>query len=188
LEDDTLVVFTSDNGGQLSVGANNGPLRDGKQSMYEGGLKVPACVVWPGRIDAGTRSAQRVLTMDLFPTLCMAAGAPLEHRIEGRSFLPALRGESQSWDDRLMFFHRREGGERYEGLTINAVRRGPWKLLQNSPFAPRELYHLGRDPAEQVDLSQSERQKFRELSAAVRLQIQRGGAVPWQPPERAYAE
>jgi arylsulfatase A-like enzyme len=188
LEDDTLVVFTSDNGGQLSVGANNGPLRDGKQSVYEGGLKVPACVVWPGRIEAGTRCAQPVLTMDLYPTLCAAAGVAWQHRIEGRSFLPALRGESQPWGDRLMFFHRREGGERYGGLTINAVRRGPWKLLQNSPFAPLELYHLEQDPREQLDLSQTERQKFRELSAALRLQVQRGGAVPWQPPERAYAE
>ena len=85
-------------------------------------------------------------------------------------------------EDRDLFFHRREGGERYQGLTIQAVRRGDWKLLQNSPFAPLELYNLAADPEEQMDLAATNRGKFRELSAALRVQIQRGGAVPWQRP------
>jgi len=182
--ENTIVVFTSDNGGQLSVGANNGALRDGKQSMYEGGLKVPACVVWPDRIKASSRSDRMVLTMDLFPTICQAAGVKVEHLIEGKSFLPTLLGETQSEWKRDLFFHRREGNERYGGLTIQAIRRGDWKLLQNSPFAPLELYNLQRDPLEQVNLAEKERKVFRELSRALRVQLQRGGAVPWQPASR----
>ncbi|MEQ8790965.1 MAG: sulfatase-like hydrolase/transferase [Pirellulaceae bacterium] len=184
LAENTLVVFTSDNGGQIEVGANNGPLRDGKQSMYEGGLKVPGCAVWPTRIEAGGRSELSVLTMDLFPTLCAAAGAKFDHAIDGRSFLPTLLGEPVEYEPRDMFFHRREGGERYGGLIINAIRRGDWKLLQNSPFAPQELYNLAHDPREQHDLARENRGKFRELAAALRVQVQRGGAIPWQRPGR----
>jgi len=187
LADDTLVLFSSDNGGQVSVGANNGPWRDGKQSMYEGGLRVPFCAVWPGRIKPNSRSERIALTMDLFPTMCEAAGATFDNTIEGRSILATLLGREQPPEDRDLFFHRREGGDRYGGLTINAIRRGDWKLLQNSPFAPLELYNLQDDPKEENDLAATNHQKFRELSRALRVQIQRGGAVPWQRPERALA-
>jgi arylsulfatase A-like enzyme len=184
LAKNSLVIFTSDNGGQIEVGANNGPLRDGKQSMYEGGLKVPACAVWPGRISPGTQSDLVALTMDLYPTICAAAGAKFDHRIDGRSILSTLLGDKDPYAPRDIYFHRREGNERYGGLVINAVIRGDWKLLQNSPFAPQELYNLKADPQEQRDLAQDNRGKFRELAALLRLQLQRGGAVPWQPPGR----
>jgi arylsulfatase A-like enzyme len=187
LADSTLVIFTSDNGGQSNAGANNGPLRDGKQSMYEGGLKVPFGAVWPGHIAANSRSATFGITMDLFPTICAAAQVSFDHKIDGRSILPTLQGESTTDTPRDLFFHRREGGTRYGGLTINAMRRGPWKLLQNSPFAPLELYNLASDPREEKDLATTQKKKFQELSSALRLQIQRGGAVPWQPASRRNA-
>ena len=79
---------------------------------------------------------------------------------------------------------RREGGNAYGGKTINALRRGNWKLLQDSPFAPLELYNLGEDPQEKTELARREGKVFNELSAALREQIQRGGGVPWQPEER----
>ena len=88
--DNTLIVFTSDNGGHLPSLANNGPTRDGKQSMYEGGLRVPAAIVWPGKIKPGTVSDQVNLTMDIFPTLLEVAGTQPVPSIEGRSFLPTL--------------------------------------------------------------------------------------------------
>ncbi|MEE2990763.1 MAG: sulfatase-like hydrolase/transferase [Planctomycetota bacterium] len=184
LASNTLVIFTSDNGGQLSVKANNGPLRDGKQSMYEGGLKVPACAVWPDKIAPGSHSDRLAITMDLFATICDVAGVSVKHTIEGRSILPTLLGTSQAAEDRDLFFHRREGGERYGGLTIHAIRRGEWKLLQNSPFAPMELYNLTQDPAERNDLANDNRKVYREMLSALRVQIQRGGAVPWQRPAR----
>ncbi len=187
LASNTIVIFTSDNGGQSNVGANNGPLRDGKQSMYEGGLKVPFGAVWPGHITAGTRNDTIALTMDLFPTICAAVRAEFEHPIDGRSILPLLLGQEGAQPERDLFFHRREGGTRYGGLTINAMRRGSWKLLQNSPFAPLELYNLASDPREEKDLATTEPKRFNEMSAALRVQIQRGGAVPWQPTTRRDA-
>lgn len=180
LDKTTLIIFTSDNGGQLNVGANNGPLRDGKQSMYEGGIRVPTCAVWPGKIAAGATSDQRVATMDIFPTLCQAAGIKIEHPIDGVSILPILLGQQDQLEERDLFFHRREGGTRYGGLIINAVIRGQWKLLQNSPFAPQELYQLDSDPDESNNVIQNNKRKFQELADALRAQVQRGGAVPWQ--------
>ena len=182
--DDTLVIFTSDNGGQLNVGAHNGHHRDGKQSMYEGGLKVPTCITWPNRIVAGSRCNEVALTMDLFSTICEAANAKVDHKVDGLSLLPLLLEKQHTLPTRDVFFHRREGGQRYGGLTIQAVRRGHWKLLQNSPFASLELYNLATDPLEQSDLADKEAKHFRQLSAALRLQIQRGGSVPWQRPQR----
>lgn len=179
--ENTLIVFTSDNGGQLNVGANNGPLRDGKQSMYEGGLKVPTLISWPGTVAAGATSEYRAITMDLFPTLVEAAGFAVTHYIEGQSFLPTLRGESQSHEGRDLFFSRREGNPRYGGKTIEAIRRGDWKLLQNSPYAPPELYNLRSDPLEQHNLIASESVMYRELHRALGEHIRLAGAVPWQP-------
>jgi arylsulfatase A-like enzyme len=183
VDERTLVIFTSDNGGQLDVGANNGPWRDGKQSMYEGGLRVSFVARWPGRIPAGSRSDRRALTMDLFPTLCEAAGVKPPAGIDGKTFLPALLGQRQAPYERDLFFTRREGGARYGGRTIDAVIRGDWKLLQDSPWAPLELYNLKSDPGEKENLAEKNKGKFNELSAALRRQIQRGGAVPWQQPE-----
>lgn len=181
----TIVVFTSDNGGQLSVGANNGPLRDGKQSVYEGGLKVPTAVVWPGHVQAGAVSDFRAMSMDILPTAFAAADVkiPEAMKIEGRSFLPSLRGEQQTALRQRMFFCRREGGLRYGGKTIEAVIEGPWKLLQNSPWQPLELYNLNEDPREENNLVEKNRRMLNTLNAALRIQLQRGGQVPWQKPE-----
>ena len=181
----TLVIFSSDNGGQVSVGANNGGLRDGKQSVYEGGLKVPTCASWPGRIEPGSQSDLMALSMDLFPTVCAVARAPVPggaEGIEGRSILPTLLGKPQKELRTDWFFSRREGGARYAGKTIEAMRRGPWKLLQNSPFSSLELYNLASDPKEQTNLAKQNPKIFREMSAALRRQLQRYGEVPWQKP------
>lgn len=176
----TLVVFTSDNGGQLSVGANNGPLRDGKQSVYQGGLKVPAAFVWPGKIEPGSQSTLRAMSMDIFPTVLAASGIECKHTLDAANILPTLLGKTQSELRTHWFFRRREGGTRYAGKTIEAVIQGDWKLLQNSPFQPLELYNLKTDPKENDDLSKKNRKKFNELSAALRKELQRYGTVPWQ--------
>ena len=182
LASNTIVLFSSDNGGQTNVGANNGPLRAGKQSMYEGGLRVPALVRWPGVTQSGQRISTAAMTMDLFPTICELAGAEPPEAIDGRSLAGLLTGADPGDWQRDLYFHRREGGATYGGLVINAVIRDPWKLLQNSPFAPQELYRLDLDPMESRDLSATELPKLNELRAALRLQVQRGGAIPWQRP------
>lgn len=183
LAENTIVVFTSDNGGQLNVGANNGSLRDGKQSVYEGGLKVPTAVVWPERIAKGSKSDVRAMSMDILPTVFEAAGIQVPESIDGRSFLSTLKGKTQPALREHMFFSRREGGLRYGGKTIEAVISGPWKLLQNSPFASLELYHLGDDPVEQKDLARSHPKQVQRLNALMRRQLQLGGQVPWQKPD-----
>ena len=179
----TLTIFVSDNGGQINVGANCGNLRGGKQDMYEGGLKVPASATWPGVIKPGTRSDFSFLTMDLFPTAIEAADGTVPNGIEGRSILPLLTSGRQAPFQRDNFFTRREGNQRYMGDSSWALRRGPWKLLKNRPDGPWELFHLENDPLETTDLSKKESQKFRELTTAMRAQIQRGGTVSWQKPE-----
>jgi len=182
--ENTLIIFTSDNGGQVNVGATNGNLRDGKQSMYEGGLRVPTAFKWPGHIEAGLTTDQRAMTMDIYPTVCALAGIPIEHEIDGISIADTLDGDSLDNYERDLYFHRREGNQRYQGLITNAVIRGDWKLLHNSPFAPLELYNLKTDPLEKVNLAAKHPAKFAELAKSLRIQVQRGGAVPWQPPER----
>ena len=182
--DDTLVVFSSDNGGQLGVGANNGPLRGGKQDLYEGGVRVPQAAAWPGHIAPGTTTDQVTLSMDLFATCCEAAGVSVPAGIDGVSMLATLRGARQQVE-RDLFWTRREGNLRYMGQPVWAVRSGDWKLLQNNPQRPFELYNLAEDPREEVDLREREPARFRELAAKLRRHMQRGGAVPWQPLSRA---
>ncbi len=181
--DNTLIIFSSDNGGHLPSKANNGPLRDGKQSMYEGGLKVPTTMSWPGKIAAGSVSGQMNLSMDIYPTLLEVAGLQPKQPIEGRSFLPLLLGENAPAEERTLYFTRREGGTRYGGQSIYAVRKGDWKLLQNSPYEPYELYNILRDPQEENNLMDEEEEKYQELNKLMMEHIQKGGQLPWQKPE-----
>src|SRR5690606_2969803 len=112
------------NGGVSGYEANNGPWRGDKQHMYEGGLRVPCAVRWPARVAAGSSSERVCVTMDIFPTLCEAAGlTPLEP-IDGVSFLPTLLGQEQEQPPREIYFVRREGGPNYGGKTSTALRRG----------------------------------------------------------------
>ncbi len=183
LAENTLVIFNSDNGGILANGANNGPWRGDKQHMLEGGLRVPASARWPGKIAAGTHTPRRTVTMDLFATACEVAGAPLPPRLDAVSFLPTLLGQTAAEPARDLYFVRREGGPAYGAKTIEALVRGDWKLIQDSPFVPLELYHLKDDPREATNLAAKNPTLARELGAALRLHIQRGGQVPWQEPE-----
>lgn len=180
----TLVVFTSDNGGVLTNGANNGPWRSGKQHMYEGGLRVPCAARWPGQIKPGGSTDRIALTMDWFSTALDVAGVKPSPSmtIDGVSLLPTLRGEPSPDPRPHFYFVRREGGTLYGGKTIEALRQGDWKLLQDSPFAPLELYNLKDDPQEKTDLAAKQRKTFLTLSAELRKQIQRGGETPWQRP------
>jgi arylsulfatase A-like enzyme len=182
LDRNTLIVFTSDNGGQLDVGANCGPLRGGKQDMFEGGIRVPACAVWPGVIPPTTRSEAVTLTMDLYPTLCAAAGVSVPGPVEGVSLLPLFLNPDTHLPERTLFWMRREGGGRYLGQDYLAVRRGNWKLMQNHPFEPFRLYDLSEDPQEEHDLSSTERGVVTQLTALLQQHLQQSATVPWQQP------
>jgi arylsulfatase A-like enzyme len=179
-EQNTLVIFTSDNGGFLRAGANCGNLRGGKEDLYEGGIRVPMFARWPERIPSGTKSERVALAMDVLPTVCEAAKIPVKHTIEGVSILPTLLGQNQSPETRDLFWMRREGGAKYQGQDYYAVRRGQWKLVHNSPFEPLQLFNLTEDPLEQRNLAQQETKVFQDLAAALRAQLQRAGGIPWQ--------
>ncbi len=183
--ENTIIIFTSDNGGHLPSKANNGPLRDGKQSMYEGGLKVPTSISWPGKIKAGSISGGMQLTMDLYPTLLDIVGMKPKNAIEGKSFYTTLLNNNVSkTNDRPFYFTRREGGTRYGGQSIYALRKGDWKLLQNSPYEGYELYNLAKDPLEKNNLINEEPEKYKELNKLLMQHIQQGGQVPWQRPTK----
>lgn len=176
----TLVIYTSDNGGSMDVGAHNGPLRGQKGEMYEGGIRVPTCAMWPGHVPEGHVTDQVALLMDLFPTVCEVAGAPIPHEIEGRSIWQTLQGEQQDFSDRILYWLRREGGQRFLGQCQHALRRGDIKLLHNSPFEALELYDLSSDPLETTNGSQTQIDLFREMSQLFQAEMQKAGCVPWQ--------
>jgi arylsulfatase A-like enzyme len=181
LSGETLVVFTADNGGSLPHAQSNHPWRDGKQSHYDGGLRVPFALRWPDRVQAGSRSDYAGLTFDVFPTFLELAGAEVPADGDAVSLVPLLRGEPMP-AGREMYFVRREGGPRYGGKSYEAIIRQPWKLLQNDPYSPLELYHLQDDPGEARNLIDQAPRIARELQAALRAHIQRGGQVRWQTP------
>lgn len=174
----TLVIYTSDNGGQLNVGATNGDLKGGKGQMYEGGIRVPTCAMWADGIEKGNVCDNVAMLMDLFPTACDIAGASVNHQIEGLSILPTLRGENQNFSDRAMYWVRKDGGPSFLGLNQHAVRRGNIKLLHNSPFEPLELYDLSNDPQETSD--QAKTGAFREMGELLQTEMQQNGSIPWQ--------
>lgn len=182
--DNTIIIFTSDNGGHLPSKANNGPLRDGKQSMYEGGLKVPTAICWPGRIKEGGICDKKLISMDLYPTLLEIVGRKPKNGIEGQSFALDLLGKkNRKASERTFYFTRREGGTTYGGQPIYALRKGDWKLIQNSPYEPYELYNLKKDPLERNNLIGKEPEKYKELNSLLMKHIQLGGKVPWQNPK-----
>lgn len=178
--ENTLVVFASDNGGQLGAGASNATLRGGKQEMYEGGIRVPAGAAWAGRIRPGSRASRVALLMDLWPTFLEAAGVRADPGADGVTLMPALLGSDDAAPARTLFWVRREGGDFYFGRDYYAVRRGPWKLLQNHPYMPFRLYNLDADPREQRDVAAENRAVVEELAGALREHLRRAGAVPWQ--------
>jgi arylsulfatase A-like enzyme len=181
LADNTVVVFSADNGGSLPHGQNNDPWRGGKQDHYDGGLRVPFMVRWPARIKAGSRSDYSGLNFDLFPTFLELAGAKPTPGLDAVSLVPVLDGGTIT-RSRDLYFVRREGGLSYGGKSYEAIIRGDWKLMQNDPFSPLELYNLKTDPQEKINLAATNRKMFNELSTALRQHIQRGGATPWQKP------
>jgi arylsulfatase A-like enzyme len=179
IEDNTIIIFSSDNGGSLPHAQSNGELRGGKQDHWEGGIRVPTCVVWPGKIPA-RRSREVGMTMDFLPTLCDIAGVSLTDEVDGRSLTEIWLKEGESDPDRIMVWTRREGNRRYQGRAYYAIRKGPWKLLQNSPFEPMVLVNLQQDPLEQNPLT-DDGKIADELRRELMLHLQRAGRVPWQP-------
>jgi arylsulfatase len=156
LTNNTLVIFTSDNGPTHNVGGADstffrsaGPLRGLKGSLYEGGIRVPFIASWPGRIPAGTTNDTRLYFPDVLPTLCALSGATPPPGVDGISFLPALTGQRQPAHDFLYWEFPSYTGQQ-------AVIAGDWKAVRqnlNSGRAMTELYNLAADPNESTDVA-----------------------------------
>lgn len=184
LAENTVVVLAADNGGSIAHAQNNDPWRGGKQDHYDGGLRVPFMVRWPARIEAGARSDYQGLLFDIFPTFLELAGANLPPGIDAVSLVPIFRKETLETPERELYFVRREGNKRHLGKAYHALIQGDWKILQNDPFQPYELYNLKDDPQEQNDLAKTKPEILDKLGLALARQIQRGGTTPWQAPDR----
>jgi len=156
IDEKTLVLFTSDNGPWLSKGENGGsalPLRDGKGTTYEGGMRVPCIVHWPGKIPAGKVCYELCATIDLLPTLAGLAGAkaPTDRVIDGKNIWPLMSGKPGAKSPHKAFYY-------YKGSRLEAVRSGKWKLRRGKET---ELYDLEVDISEKHNLA-SERPKIVE--------------------------
>jgi arylsulfatase A-like enzyme len=148
IANDTIIVFLNDNGGQTLTCADNGILHGHKGQVWEGGSRVPFVIVWPGKIQAGQRIAEPVISLDLLPTLLAAAGGQAPVNLDGISLLPRVTGQTNKLPNRPFFW--RMGGSKGE----IAVRHGNLKLVweRNKGGAPA-LFDLAADPSEKRDLS-----------------------------------
>lgn len=154
LSENTIVIFFSDNGG--SGGADNGPLRGKKGDTWEGGIRVPCLVRWPGVIPAGTVTDEFLTSLELVPTLASACGfsVPAATELDGFDMLPVLQGKANS-PRQSMYWKRRD--------SLGA-RVGNWKYVK---MKGREyLFDLAKDIGEKVDLSESNPEQFRAVKAA----------------------
>ena len=153
LQENTLVVFTSDNGGFAGV-SDCRPLRESKGYLYEGGIRVPLLVRWPGRVAAGSTSATPVISMDFFPTFLEVAGLapdPSQPR-DGVSMLPLLLQTGQLHRPAL-YFHFPNYAWHMDNRLGSAIRSGNFKLLRNYDDGSLELYDLKNDLSEQHNLA-----------------------------------
>ena len=181
--DNTLIVFTSDNGGSTAenndtkypddqcpngkLPGNNLPLRGQKGDIYEGGTRVPTIARWPGTLDAGTQFEQPIHIVDWMPTFCALAGIAedaVNSTWDGTNIFPALVGEA-TLPERPLY----SAGPRFRAL---ALRQGGWKLIvfpsqRDDQPNKIELYHIANDPSESTDLSQEMPDKVKELMAAL---------------------
>jgi arylsulfatase A-like enzyme len=163
LTEKTFVFFTSDNGGTREYIA---PLRGGKGTLYEGGLRVPAVVSGPG-IPSSKSCDAKMLTMDFYPTILEMAGLPRPHgqTLDGTNLLPLALGKTDA-PTRDLFWHFPS----YSGPTspASAIHSGDWKLIEFFETGKPELYNLAQDPFESIDLAAKEPDKARYLLAKLK--------------------
>jgi arylsulfatase A-like enzyme len=184
LAEDTLVIFTSDNGGLDPQATDNAPLRSGKGYPYEGGIRIPQIMRWPTRIDPGTECSVPASSVDFFPTLCEVAGVPLpsDRPIDGKSLVPLLMGEGDL-DREALFWHF----PHYRGSDVvpySIVRAGDWKLIKRYEGKTFELFDLSRDVGETTDLSDERPEKVSELDALLQeWLLETGARVPRENPD-----
>lgn len=156
LDENTIIMFTSDNGPHVEGGNDpyyfnsSGGLRGTKRSLYEGGIRTPFILKWPGIVEPGSVSNHVSAFWDIFPTFCDVAGVETPDGVDGISFLPELKGEEQTKHDFLYWeFHGYSGDKQ-------AIRKGRWKAVRlkiSKENTPIELYDLKSDPCEKTNIA-----------------------------------
>lgn len=194
LTQDTVVCFMSDNGGLSTAEGSptsNLPLRGGKGWLYEGGIRVPFIIRWPGAL-AGRTCDVPVTSTDYYPTFLDIAGVPLkpQHHRDGVSLVPLLRGQPNNLADRPLFWHYPHYSNQ-GGFPGGAIRLGDYKLIERFEDGRVHLYNLKDDQGERNDLAQQQPQRVNELRAKLHrwygevnaqfLRAKQGGPEPWQP-------
>jgi arylsulfatase A-like enzyme len=192
VKDQTLIVFTSDNGGLYGI-TYQPPLRAGKGSYYEGGIRVPYCFTWPGRIAPGTQDTP-ITNLDIFPTVLEAAGVNLnDYQYDGTSLVPLLTGAGKL-ENRALYWHfpvylqaynashNQNRDSLFRTRPGSAIRVGDWKLHHYYEDDGVELYNLKEDIGEQKNLVQSNPEKLDELYQLLdHWREQVGAPIPMTP-------
>lgn len=177
LVENTAIVFFSDNGG-YGPATDMKPLKGYKGTYYEGGIRVPFFVKWPGVVQSGTRSAEPIIGVDIYPTLCEIGGAvmPEGQPADGVSLVPLLTGAKTTLGDRPLFWHFPAYLQAYQvwdeqrdplfrSRPCSVIRSGTWKLHEYFEDGAVELYNLADDIGEATDLSTQQPDKAKELLA-----------------------
>lgn len=177
LAEQTVVIFFSDNGGVPSR-AFNGPFRSGKGFLWEGGIREPLIVKWPGKVEAATQSTVPVTSVDFYPTILEIAGVKEtgDHDVDGLSLVPLLEGK-EDWSRDAIYWHYPHYSN--AGATPTAaIRQGNWKLMKFFEDGHVELYNLADDPGETVDMSSTEKERAQGMADKLAAWRRDVGALP----------
>jgi len=164
LEQNTVVIFTSDNGGFYNA-TSNAPLRANKGAYYEGGIRVPLIIKWPGVTPPGGVCAEPVISTDLYPTCLAAAGQPLRpnQHLDGLNLQPLLSDNARTLGREALFWHYPHYNEHPSSVPSSVIRKGPWKLIETFDPEGVELYNLAEDLSETRNLVSERADLVREL-------------------------
>jgi arylsulfatase A-like enzyme len=188
IADKTIIIFTSDNGGNMydeveeTTPTNNYPLRGGKGTIYEGGTRVPCIVVWPDVVRPGTKCSEVISSIDFYPTMLEMAGIEKkkDHQTDGESIVPLLKGTGKL--KREAIFCHTPNYKRDTAPPSTYVRKGDWKLIRFYGEGPNrsyafELYNLRDDIGETKNLADKMPEKVRELDALITVHLKDTGAI-----------
>lgn len=181
LAEQTLVIFTSDNGG-FAKATDNGPLRANKGSNYEGGIRVPLIVCWPGHIRPGSISREPVISTDFYPTILAATRQPQRpyQHVDGVSLLPLFEGAESLGRDAI-YWHYPHYNQHPQSFPSGVIRSGNWKLIESFETGKAALYNLADDIGETDDLAGSRPEKADELATKLKRWRRSVGADPMTP-------
>jgi arylsulfatase A-like enzyme len=176
LAENTIVIFTSDNGGLIGPTSNT-PLRSGKGYPYEGGIRVPLIVRWPGHVKSGSVCGEVATSVDFLPTLCEAARVkpPADRPIDGVSLMRVVQHQGRLGRE-AVYWHF----PHYRGTDVvpySIVRAGDWKLIKRYEGRQFELFNLKDDLRESNDLTEQMPQKVRELHERLQRWLADSGAM-----------